>query len=74
MIFKLEKVYLNLKNFLFISNKKYEYKLDINQLQSYILCSAYNSRINRDIKTTNKKKENDDYSLLFEDIFQPPIS
>jgi len=74
LIFKPEKAHPNLKNFLFTSNEKYGYKLDMNQLQSCTLCSTCNSRINRDIKTADKKKESDHSSLPPEDIFHPPVS
>ena len=73
LVFKPEKAHPTLKNFLFTSNEKYGYKLDMNQLQFCTLCSACNSRINRDIKTADKKKENEDSSLSSEDISQSPV-
>jgi hypothetical protein len=58
LIYKPEKIHDKTKNTLLYSNQKYGYKLNMELLHNFTLCSACNSQINRDVKAVDKEQKN----------------
>jgi hypothetical protein len=58
LIYKLEKVHEKTKNTLLYSNQQYGYKLNMELPYNFTLCSACNSKINRDVKAVDKEPKN----------------
>lgn len=55
--YKPDKAHEVIKNILSFCNQKYGYKLNMELRHNFILCSACNSQMNRDIKVADKDKQ-----------------
>jgi hypothetical protein len=57
LAYKPGKIHEEIKKALLFSNQKYGYKLNMELSHNYILCSACNSQMNRDVKAADKNQK-----------------